>query len=76
VLGRHLFVAAKPHSLGGCSGQHRERRTGTWPQGLLLAAPLRRVAGHPCDGDEATTETRKVEAGEGDRRGKVGQVVY
>jgi hypothetical protein len=35
-----------------------------------------RVGGHSCDGDEAATETRKAEAGEGDRRRKVGRSVY
>jgi hypothetical protein len=35
-----------------------------------------RVAGHTCDGDEAATETRKAEAGEGDRRQKAGRSVY
>jgi hypothetical protein len=35
-----------------------------------------RVAGHPCDGDEAATETRKVEAREGDIRQKAGQSTY
>jgi hypothetical protein len=35
-----------------------------------------RVAGHTCDGDEAATETRKAEVGEGDRRRKVGRSVY
>jgi hypothetical protein len=32
--------------------------------------------GHTYDGDEALTETRKVEGGEGDRRWKAGQSVY
>jgi hypothetical protein len=50
---------------------------GTWPRGLLLLAePPPRVAGHHCDGDEAATETKKVEAGKGDRRRKVGRRVY
>jgi hypothetical protein len=35
-----------------------------------------RVAGHNCDGDEAATEMRKAEAGEGDRRQKAGRSVY
>jgi hypothetical protein len=39
ALGRLLFVTAEPHSLGGGDGQHRGRRTGTWPWGLLLAEP-------------------------------------
>jgi hypothetical protein len=34
------------HSVGGGCGQHRGRRTGTWPWGLLLAEPPPRVAGH------------------------------
>jgi hypothetical protein len=76
VLGRLLFVTAEPHSLGGGGGQHQGRQTGTWPGGLLLAEPPPRVVGHTCDGDEAATETRKVEVGEGDRRRKVGQTVY
>jgi hypothetical protein len=76
ALGRLLFVIAEPHSLGGGGGQHRGRRTGTWSRGLLLAEPPPRVAGHTCDGDEAATETRKAEAGEGDRKRKVGQSVY
>jgi hypothetical protein len=71
-----LFFAVEPHSLGGRDGQHRGRWTGTWPWGLHLAEPPPRVAGHPCDRDEATTETTKVEAGEGDTRWKVGQSVY
>jgi hypothetical protein len=57
-------------------GQHRGRRMGTWPRGLLLAEPPPRVAGHTCDGDEAATKTRKAEAGEGDRRRKAGRSVY
>jgi hypothetical protein len=76
VLGRLLFVSVKPHSLGGGGGQHRVRRTGTWLRGLLLAEPPPRVAGHTSDGDEAATETRKAEAGEGDRRRKAGRSVY
>jgi hypothetical protein len=44
-----------------------------WPWGLLLAEPPPRVAGHTYDGDEARTEARKAEAGEGDRRRKVGR---
>jgi hypothetical protein len=39
ALGRLLFFTAEPHSLGGGGGQHRGRRTGTWPRGLLLAEP-------------------------------------
>jgi hypothetical protein len=35
-----------------------------------------RVAGHTCDGDEDVMETRKEEAGEGDKRRKAGQSVY
>jgi hypothetical protein len=35
-----------------------------------------RVVGHTCDGDEAVTETRKAEAGAGDRRRKAGRNVY
>jgi hypothetical protein len=76
ALGRLLFVTAEPHYLGVGGGQHRGRRTGTWPRGLLLAEPPPRVASHTCDADEATTETRKAEAGEGDRRRKAGQSVY
>jgi hypothetical protein len=38
--------------------------------------PPPRVAGHTCDGDEAAIETRKAEAGEGDRRRKAVQSVY
>jgi hypothetical protein len=76
TLRRLLFVTAEPHSLGGGGGQHRGRRTGTWPRGRLLAEPPLRVAGHTCDGDEAATETRKAEAGEGDIRRKVGRSVY
>jgi hypothetical protein len=75
VLGRLLFITAEPHSLGGGGGQHRGRQTGTWLRGFL-AEPPPRVGGHTCDGDEAATETRKAEAGEGDRRGKAGQSVY
>jgi hypothetical protein len=76
ALGRLLFVTAEPQSLDGGGGQHRGRRTGTWPRGLLLAEPSPRVAGHTCDGDKAATETRKAEAGEGDRRRKAGWSVY
>jgi hypothetical protein len=70
--GRLLFITAKTHSLGGAGGQHRGRWTRTLLRGLLLAEPPPRVAGHTCDGDEAATETRKVEAGEGDRSRKAG----
>jgi hypothetical protein len=52
ALERLLFVATKPHSLCGGGGQHRGRRTGLWPQGLLLAELPPRVAGHPCDEDK------------------------
>jgi hypothetical protein len=76
ALGRLLFVTMEPHSLGGGGGQHRGRRTRTWPRGLLLAEPPPRVAGHTYDGDEAVTETRKEEAGEEDRRRKAGQSIY
>jgi hypothetical protein len=76
ALGRLLFVTAEPHSIGGGGGQHRGRWTGTRPRGLLLKEPPLRVASHTCDGDEAAIETRKAEAGEGDRRRKVGQSVY
>jgi hypothetical protein len=77
ALGWLLFVTAEPHSLGGGSGQHGGRRTGTWPQGLLLAElPPPRVAGHTCVGDEAAMETRKAGAREGDRRWKAGRRVY
>jgi hypothetical protein len=64
ALGRLLFVTAEPHSLGGGGGQHRGRRTGTWPRGLFLAEPPPRVAGYTCDRDEAATEMRKgIEGG-------------
>jgi hypothetical protein len=76
VLGRLLFVTMEPHSLGGGRGQHRGRRTGTCPRGLLLAKPTPRVAGHTGDGDEAAKETRKAKAGEGDRMRKAGQSIY
>jgi hypothetical protein len=76
ALGRLLFITAEPHSLGGGDGQHRGRRTGTWLRVLLLAEPPPRVAGHTYDGDEAANETRKAEAGEGDRRRKAGQSIY
>jgi hypothetical protein len=76
ALGRLLFVTVEAHSLGGGGRQHQGRQTGTWPRGLLLAEPPPRVASHTCDGDEAATETRKAEAGEGDRRQKAGQSVY
>jgi hypothetical protein len=39
ALGRLLLVTVEPHSLGGGNGQHRGRRTETWPLGLLLAEP-------------------------------------
>jgi hypothetical protein len=76
ALGRLLFVTAEPNSLGGGDGQHRGRLMGTWPRGLLLAEPPPRVAGHTYDGDEAATETRMPEVGEGNRRRKAGQSVY
>jgi hypothetical protein len=76
VLGRLLFVTAKPHSLGGGGGQRRGIWTGTWPRGLLLAEPPPRVAGHTYDKDDAATEMRKADAGEGDRRRKAGRGVY
>jgi hypothetical protein len=76
MLGRLLFVTGEPQSLGGGGRQHRRRWTGTWPRGLLLAEPPPSVAGHTYDGDEAVTETRKAEAGEGDKRWKVGHNVY
>jgi hypothetical protein len=70
VLGRLLFVTAEPHSLSGGGGQRRGRRTGTWPQGLLLAEPPLESRAIPA------TETRKAEAGEGDRRRKAGRSIY
>jgi hypothetical protein len=75
TLGWLLFITAEPHSLGGGGGQHRGRRTGMWPWGLL-AEPPPKVTGNTFDGDDATTETRKVKAEEGDRRRKVGQSIY
>jgi hypothetical protein len=69
TLGWLLFVTMEPHSLGRGGGQHRGRRTGTSPRGLLLAEPPPRVAGHTCDGDEAATEARK--GIEGGRQGRV-----
>jgi hypothetical protein len=39
ALGWLLFVTAEPHSLGEGGGQHRGRRTGTWPRVLLLVEP-------------------------------------
>jgi hypothetical protein len=75
VLVQLLFVTTEPHSLGRGSGHHRGRRTGMWPQGLLLANPPR-VAGHTWDGDEAAMETRRAEAREGDRSWKEGQSIY
>jgi hypothetical protein len=68
ALGWLLFVTTEPHSLGWGGGQHRGKQTGTWPRGLLLAESPPRVAGHTYDEDVAATETRKAEAGEGDRR--------
>jgi hypothetical protein len=59
TLGRLHFVTAKPHSLGGGGGQHRGRRAGTWPRGLLLAEPPPRVAGHTCDGDDEGESQRR-----------------
>jgi hypothetical protein len=70
VLGRLLFVTAEPRSLSGGGGQRRGRRTGTWPQGLLLAEPPLESRAIPA------TETRKAEAGEGDRRRKAGRSIY
>jgi hypothetical protein len=37
ALVRLLFVTVEPHSLGGGGRQHRGRRMGTCPRGLLLA---------------------------------------
>jgi hypothetical protein len=59
MTGRLLFVTAEPHSLGGGGGQHRWRRTGTWPRGLLLVEPPPRVAGHTCNGDEEGGSQRR-----------------
>jgi hypothetical protein len=73
TLGRHLFVAVKPHSLSTGGGQHRGRRTGTWPRGLLLAEPPPKVASHPYDGMRLRRRrgSRKPEKGiEGGRRGR------
>jgi hypothetical protein len=71
TLGQLLFITAEPHSLGGGDRQHRVRRTGTWPRGLLLAKPPI-VVGHTCDGDEAATETRKAKSEKGIEGGKRG----
>jgi hypothetical protein len=76
VLGQLLFITTESNSVGGGTGRHRGRQTGTWSRGLLLAEPPPRVAGHTCDGGEAVTETRKAEAEEGDKRRKAGQSVY
>jgi hypothetical protein len=66
ALGRLLFVTVEHHSLGGGGRQHRGRRTGTWPRGLLLAEPPLESRAIPA------TETRKAEAREGDRRQEEG----
>jgi hypothetical protein len=39
ALGRLFSVTAEPHSHGGGGRQHRGKRMGTWPWGLLLAEP-------------------------------------
>jgi hypothetical protein len=57
-------------------GQYRGMQTRTWSQGLVLAKPPPRVAGHPCDGYESSTDTRKAQAREWDRRRKPGQSAY
>jgi hypothetical protein len=76
ALGRLFFVIVEPHSLGGGGRQRRGRWTGMWLRGLLLEEAPPRVAGHTYDGDEVAMETRKAEAGEGDRRLKAGRSVY
>jgi hypothetical protein len=78
--GRHAGTAPLRHRETSLSW--RGRRTAPRKTARDVAAgppPCRtspRVTGHTCDGDEATTETRKAEAGEGDRRRKAGQSVY
>jgi hypothetical protein len=48
ALERLLFVTAKPHSPGGGGGQHRGRRTGTWPWGLCRCfRPANLPRGYP-----------------------------
>jgi hypothetical protein len=59
VRGRLFFIVVEPHSFGGGGRQHRGRRTGTWPQGLLLAKPPPWVAGHPLDRDEEGRSRRR-----------------
>jgi hypothetical protein len=70
ALGQLLFITVEPHYLGGGSGQHQGRRTGTWPRGLHLAEP-------PLESQAIlATETRKAEAGDGNQRQKAGRSVY
>jgi hypothetical protein len=58
ALGRLLFVTAEPHSLGGGGGQHRGRRTETWPRGLLLATEIRKA--EAGEGDRRRKAGRSV----------------
>jgi hypothetical protein len=59
ALGWLFFITAEPHSFDGGDGQHRGRRTGTWPWGLLLVEPPPRFTGHTCDGDEEGGSRRR-----------------
>jgi hypothetical protein len=78
--GRHAGMAPLRHR--GTSLSWRGRRTaprkmdGDVAVGPPPCRTSRRVAGHTCDGDKTATETRKAEAGEGDRRRKAGQSIY
>jgi hypothetical protein len=60
-------------------GRRMGWRAGTTPlrhRGTSLSWQGWRTAPRKTDGDVATTEMRKAEAGEGDRRRKAGQSVY
>jgi hypothetical protein len=82
--GRHTGVvhwddsSSSPRNLTllvGAADSTEEDRRGRGRGASSLQNPPR-VVGHTCDGDEAATETRKAEAGEGGRRRKAGQSVY
>jgi hypothetical protein len=59
--------------LAGAADSTKEDGRGCGRRSSLQNLPLE---SRGCDGDEAATETRNAEAGEGDRRPKAGQSVY
>jgi hypothetical protein len=56
-----------PHNLTLLVGAADNTEEDGRGRGLLLGEPPLRVASHPCDGDKAATETRNVEAKDGDK---------